>query len=152
MKRFFQSTTGGQIRKAIPASWLLRLMAACLGVFIASSCTVVHTDATKGTSTLASLGGDMADYAGTPNGATFTRMENSTSFREINKSIRFGLGVAAAADVARSGLEAWKANTSTKAAADVTKHAATQTTKQAAIQADVTKATFVPEAPAPVAP
>lgn len=114
------------------------------------ACTIVHTDANKGTSTLASLGGDMSDYAGTPNGATFTRMENSGSFRELNKSIRFGLGVAAAANVAKSGLDAWKSTANTKTAADVSKHAATQGTKQAAIEADVTKATFVPlETPLP---
>ena len=117
------------------------------------ACTIVHTDANKGTSTLASLGGDMSDYAGTPNGATFTRMDNSSSFRELNKSIRFGLGVAAAANVAKSGLDAWKSTSNTKTAADVSKNAASQATKQAAIQAEVTKATFVPpEAPLPVPP
>ena len=90
------------------------------------ACTIVHTDANKGTSTLASLGGDMSDYAGTPNGATFTRMDNSSSFRELNKSIRFGLGVAAAANVAKSGLDAWKSTSNTKTAADVSKNAASQ--------------------------
>lgn len=122
----------------------MKTILTCLLLLFLNACTVVHTDATKGTSTLASLGGDMSDYAGTPNGATFTRMDNSNSFREVNKSLRFGLGAAAAANVAKSGISAWQSTANTKTAADVSKHAATQTTKQAAIQADVTKSTFVP--------
>ena len=35
-----------------------------------SSCTVVHGDATKGTYALATVGGDLKDYAQTANGIT----------------------------------------------------------------------------------
>ena len=108
------------------------------------ACTVAHGDMTKGTYLYATVGGDAKGLAQTSSGITAESLENSTSFREINKTGRFAIGAAAASAIARDIAGSWKSVTNTKTAATVSNTAATEATKQAGIAADVTKSTFVP--------
>ena len=74
---------------------------------------------------------------------------NEDSFREINKTARFGLGVSGAVDLAGIGANAWKSVSNTKTAAGVSTAAGQETTKQAGIAADVAKSKIAAESPAP---
>lgn len=62
--------------------------------------------------------------------------DNEDSFREINKTGRFGLGAAQLGSVARSGINAAASVKNAKTAAGVTNTAAKEGTKQAAIAAE----------------
>ena len=131
----------------------LLILCALLSSCVLSSCTSIQTNRNNGTTSLNSLGGNIQGYAATPEGAAVAGVDNSTSFREVTNTIKTGLWLAGAAEIAKSISDAYKTSQATKAAADVSKNAANQVTKQAAIEADKAIKTFVPpEAPLPVPP
>lgn len=117
-----------------------------------SSCTSIQTNRANGTTSLNSLGGNIQGYMATPEGASVAGVDNSTSFREVTNTIKTGLWLAGAAEIARSISDAYNASQATKAAASVTKNAANQATKRAAIEADKAIKTFVPPETVPPLP
>ncbi len=71
------------------------------------------------------------------NGTTVTiRDNNDDSFRELNKTARFGIGAAELGSVARTGIGAFRSVKNTATAANASTAAAQETTKQAAIAAE----------------
>lgn len=131
----------------------LLLILCLLPPFLLDSCTSIQTNRINGTSSLVSVGGNIQGYVATPEGAAVNSVDNATSFREVTSVVRTGLWLAAASRIADSISSSYTATQNSKTAADLAKHASTQTTKRAAIEADKAIKTFVPpEAPLPVPP
>jgi len=112
------------------------LLILCLAL---PACTVVQGDVTKGTYKLATVGGDLRGYAQSASGVTAETVDNSTSFREGNKTIRFGIGAAVASGIAKDLAGAFTNTRNAKTAAEVSKASGSEATKQAAIAADLKK-------------
>lgn len=103
------------------------------------ACTIAHGDASKGTYTYATVGGDAKGLAQTASGITAESLDTSTAFREINKTGRFAIGAAAASGIASDLAGSWKSVTNAKTSASASKAAASEATKQAGITAEVEK-------------
>ena len=100
-----------------------------------TSCTVISGNASKGTYSLATVGGDLKDYAQTAQGATVASVDNSTSFRHASDTVRRMVYATIAGSVLKNGIAGWQSVTNTKTGAEVTKQAATEATKQTTINA-----------------
>lgn len=108
-------------------------------LFCCTSCTVIHGNAQAGTYTLATVGGDVTGYAQTAEGVTAEKLDNSTSFREGNSTLRQAVWAGAAKSVANGLSKAWSGVAKSK---EVTARAATAesaATERAAIAAEVEK-------------
>jgi hypothetical protein len=127
---------------------LVCLILVCL--FFGTSCTVIHGNASEGTYTYASLGGDASDYAQTATGVTASKLDNSTSFREGNSTLRQAVWAGALKSVASTASKAWsgvkKSEQVTARAVDANANA----TRQAAIAAKTEQARIAAEAAAAV--
>jgi len=105
-----------------------------------ASCSVMHGDATKGTYLAVGMGTDFKGIAQTPGGYTAEEINNSTSFREANKSVRTVIWASAAKDIANSLSGAWQSTQNAKTAADVSKAATAADVEKAAIEASTAEA------------
>jgi len=114
-----------------------------------ASCSVMHGDATKGTYLAVGMGTNFRGIAQTPAGYTAEEIDNATSFREANKSVRTVIWASAAKDIANSLSGAWQSTQNAKTAADVSKAATAAEVEKAAIEASTAEAAL--EA-APVTP
>lgn len=94
------------------------------------SCTHISGDSVTGKYSYTTLGGDAHGIAQTSAGYTAESLVTSPSFLEGSKTIRTGLYMAAAKAIAGSLSSAYTSVSKSNAAADVTKHAATEGTKQ----------------------
>ena len=122
--------------KTNPVRFVRAALTAILLTAFATSCTVVHGDQTKGTYTLATVGGDVKDYAQTAAGVTVASLDNSTSFRSASDTIRKMVYAQIAGGVLKNVSNSWRSVANTKTAADVSKVKAVEGTKQASIAAD----------------
>jgi len=110
------------------------------------ACTVIHGDATKGTYTFAGLGSDAKEYTQSASGVTAGSIDNSTSFRDVTKTVRWGLVAAATQGIASDLAGAYKSVTAAKEATKAAGIRSAADVEKAKIAADVTKSTFEPAA------
>lgn len=104
------------------------------------ACTVVHGDRAKGTYTLATVGGDIAEMAQTSEGYTVATLDNSKSFKEASGAIKAYVWAGALKSVANTAGKAWTGVTKTKEATARTGLAEKGLTDRAGIAAEVEKA------------
>ena len=155
----FPELTTGQIHAAIEtgvgtlngikAKTISLASLAFLLVLPLASCTVIHGDATKGTYTFASLGGDAKGYAQTAAGVTAETLDNSTSFREGNKTLRQAIWASALEGTVNSIAGAVKSTTNAKTAAGLEATKSADAVKTAEIQAKTAETAILNPAPAP---
>jgi len=122
-----------------------------LAVLFLPACTIISGNATTGSYSYASVGGNATNYAQTPSGVTAGSIDNAAGFRELNKTARLGIGAAAAVGIAKDLSSAWSSTKNAETAAGVSKAAGAEATKQAGIAADVTKTQIAAEAEAAAA-
>lgn len=131
--------------------WSRMIVAGLLGLLVVhlfSSCTVIHGNAQAGTYTLATLGGDVTGYAQTADGVTAEKMDNSTSFREGNSTLRQAVWAGAAKSVANGISKAWSGVAKSKEVTARAVDANATTVKTTAIAAETEQARIAAEAAA----
>jgi hypothetical protein len=125
------------------------LLFAVLAGGLLPSCTVIHGDETRGTYTLASLGGDVSEMTQTSRGYAVARVDNSTSFRESASTLKNYIWAGALKSVANTAGSALKSVTKTKEATKVTGLQEAGLTDRAGIAAEVQKAEIETLTPTP---
>lgn len=114
-----------------------------------ASCTVIHGDATKGTYTYASVGGDVEQYAQTPGGVTAGRIDNSKSFDRLNRTATNYLWANALENIVGSASNAWKSTQNAKTAAGVEKAKSADAVKTSEIEAGTRETEILNPTPTP---
>jgi hypothetical protein len=127
---------------------LVFLILLCL--FFGTSCTVIHGNASEGTYTYASLGGDASDYAQTATGVTASKLDNSSSFREGNSTLRQAVWAGALKSVASTAGKAWSGVKKSEQVTARTVDTNATTVKTTAIAAETEQARIAAEAAAAV--
>jgi predicted secreted protein len=87
-----------------------------VALLILPACTVIHGDQSKGTYTLATLGGDVSEMAQTPGGYTVAKVDNGTAFRETSSALKNYIWAGALKSVANTAGNTFKSVTRTKEA------------------------------------
>jgi hypothetical protein len=103
------------------------------------SCTVIHGDQTKGTYTMATLGGDLNEMSQTAQGYTVAKLDTSSSFRETSSALKNYVWAGAFKSVATTAGSAFKSVTKTKEATKTVGIQEKGLTERAGIAADVEK-------------
>lgn len=117
----------------------MRIALLSTALLACTSCTVISGKGSSGSYTYATLGGDVSGYTQSASGITAEAVTTSASFREINKSARFGLGAAAVASVAKDLSSAWSTTSASKDTLGASQAANQAATNQARIAADLEK-------------
>lgn len=118
----------------------MRIALLSTALLACASCTVISGKGSSGSYTYATLGGDVSGYTQSASGITAESVTTSSSFRELNKSARFGLGAAAVASVAKDLSSAWSSSGASGDALSASQSANQAATAQAKIAADLEKA------------
>ena len=122
-----------------------QLLLLCLALLPA--CTVATGNRNTGQYSYRSVGGNASNFQQTADGMSGD-INNADSFREINKTARFATGTIGLVGVAKNVTGALQSVKNTSTAADVTKAAGVESTKQATIAAEREAARMAAEAAA----